>query len=371
LPDLTNIRFVPLPGSDATGFILFRRQTTLMAQAFDAANLKTAGDAFPLADEIRGSGNNGYADFTVSAKGALIYASGGNTNQEREIVWMDRDGKHAGSILRQKGVTDFALSPNNAQLLYSLATQTVSGDLWLRDIARGASQRFTFGPFSAYSPVWSPDAAAVAFTAYPEDQLHIKKLASAKDEVLSVKGTNTYASSWSADGKLLVFSQSGATTKDDLWLLPVEGERKAKPFKQTPYSERSGRISPDGRWIAYSADPSDRMEVYIEPLEPGSAPRQISVEGGISPYWRADGRELYFVSDHKLMAVDVTPGPDLTFKTPHELFPESSLITDDRGSITYQPSKDGTRFLMLLSVGGAPTAPPLTVITNWQAGLKK
>jgi len=194
---------------------------------------------------------------------------------------------------------------------------------------------------------------------------------------LHVSGPNTYAASWSAAGNLLAFSQSGITSKDDLWLLPMEGERKPRIFKQTAYGERSPHISPDGRWIVYSSDPSGRLEIYIEPSVQGGAPRQISVEGGTNPQWRADGRELYFLSDRKVMAVEVTPGPGLTFKPPHELFrephldPGTSSATVASREITYQPKADGSQFLTLLSVGGAATALPLTVVTNWQAALKK
>ena len=371
LPDLSATRFVPSSGSNTAGFILFRRQTTLMAQAFDSASLKTTGEAFPLADDIQNSGNNGFPDFAVSANGVLIFVAGGSPSQDREIVWLDRGGQRTTSILKQKGITDFALSPDNRQLLYSLANQSVSGDLWLRDLARGVSQRFTFGPFSAYAAVWSPDSAAVMFTVYPADQLYIKKVASAKEEALPISGTNTYATSWSADGKLLAFSQQGVTTKEDLWLLPVEGERKPRLFKQTPYVEMSAQISPDGRWIAYESNSSDQSEVYIEPIVPGGAARQISVGGGRRPHWRADGQELYFVAEHSVMAVDVKPGPSLTVGSPHELFHESNLITGNKYEFEYQPAKDGSKFLMLLSGGDAPVYPPLTVVTNWQAARAK
>jgi hypothetical protein len=98
--------------------------------------------------------------------------------------------------------------------------------------------------------------------------------------------------------------------------------------------------------MLYSSDPSDRLEVYIEPIAAGGAPRQISVEGGFSPRWRADGRELYFISDHKMMAVDVKPGADLTFGVPHELFREPTLAGGAL-AISYQPSADGRQFLSL------------------------
>jgi eukaryotic-like serine/threonine-protein kinase len=372
LPDLSITQFVPTPGSDAKGFLLFRRQNTLMAQAFDAAHLTTAGEAFPLADDIPMSGNNGAYSFTVSPGGTLIYAVARNSDQECELVWLDRRGKRGNTILKQKGIQDFALSPDRTKLLYTMATQVAQGDLWLRDVARGVSQRFTFGPFSAYSPVWSPDGATAAFTAYPEDRIYTKRLDAAKEVDGNVMGTDTYATGWSAAAQLMAFSQHGATTKDDLWLLPLTGDRKPRIFKQTPYNERSGTISPDGRWIVYISDPSGRWEVYVESLAPGSGQRQISVNGGISPRWRADGRELYFISDRTLMAVDVKPGPgeELTFSAPHALFREPSLIAPGRG-IPFQPSADGSEFLMPLAVGGPSAAPPLTVVTNWQAALHR
>ncbi|MEP6962149.1 MAG: hypothetical protein ABI995_08725, partial [Acidobacteriota bacterium] len=93
---------------------------------------------------------------------------------------------------------------------------------------------------------------------------------------------------------------------------------------------------------------------------------QVSVDGGVAPRWRADGRELYFLSpDNGLMAVDVKPGPAPTFGTPHELFREPALVFEERGS-EFQPSADGSQFLVLLPVGAATSAPPLNVVTNWQ-----
>jgi dipeptidyl aminopeptidase/acylaminoacyl peptidase len=189
---------------------------------------------------------------------------------------------------------------------------------------------------------------------------------------LPATGTNTFASSWSADSTFLVFSQTGVTSRDDLWLQPLNGERKPKLFKQTPFNEANGKVSPDGRWMAYNADSSGQFEVYIESMAAGGAQRQISVAGGGGPRWRSDGRELYFISDRKLMAVDIKPGPELGFGAPHELFRETNFIADIYARTTpYQPSANGSQFLALLSVGDAPTAPPLTVVTNWQSAYAK
>jgi Tol biopolymer transport system component len=316
-------------------------------------------------------GNIPDAAFTVSANGILVYLSGGGASQEREIAWLDRAGKRGKTLLKQKGIDSFALSPNGSQVVYSTSSQNARGDLWLYDMAHGTTQRFTFEPFNAESPLWSPDSATVVFSAIPGYELYRKATqTSAKEESLGVRGTNTFAMSWAGDGKLLAYSQTGDTTKDDIWLLPTDGDRKPKLFKQTPFNEEGGQISPDGRWMVYNSDASGQFEIYIEPMPAGGGQRQISVGGGRSPAWRNDGRELYFVSGNKLMAVDVKPGADLTFGTPHELFSGSNMITNVRQRAVY-PSPDGSQFLALLPAGDAPAAPPITVVTNWQAGLKK
>jgi Tol biopolymer transport system component len=329
----------------------------------------TAGEAFPLADDVPDSGNTSSTAFSVSSNGTLIYMSDAGASQDRELVWLDRTGKRGKSILKQKGITGFALSPDRAQVVYSLGTQRIQGDLWLHDVAGGTSQRFTFGPFSAFVPVWSPDSTAVVFTVYPEDRLYKKPIhGSTKEESLPVTGTNTYATSWSPDGKLITFSQTGATSKNDIGILPLDGDRLPKAVLHTPFSEGGGQISPDGLFMAYVSDSSKQLEVYVAAMTLAGSQRQVSIGGGSAPRWRKDGSELYFISDFKLMAVDVKRSPELPpFGAPHELFREPTFFIGEGTGISYEPSADGSQFLALLPVGGAP-ARPVTAITNWQAG---
>ena len=373
-PDLSTTRFVRSPGSKSKGFIIFRRVTVLMAQPFDAANLKTTGVAFRLADHVPDSGNVGNVAFTVSANGILMYQSNEGVPQEHEIVWLDSGGKRGKSLLKQKGVMNFDLSRDKNQLMYSLSSQRATGDLWLLDITRGASQRFTFGPSSAFAPIWSPDSTTVTFTLYPEDQLYTKSTQTAAEEKpLGISGTNTFATSWSANGKFLVFSQTGATTRNDIWLLPLDGDRKPKLFRQTPFSEEDGAISPDGLWMAYTSDASGQREIYIEAMGSGGLQRQISIAGGSNPRWRADGMELYFISDRKMMGVTFeqqTQISELSIGMPRKLFGELDLILSDQRA-SYEPSTDGSEFLTLIRSNPAPAVPPLTVVTNWQVAFDR
>ncbi|MEP6962790.1 MAG: protein kinase, partial [Acidobacteriota bacterium] len=292
LPDLSATRFVPVSGTN--GFILFRRATTLMAQPFDAAGFKTTGDAFPLVENVPDSGNTSNVGFTVSSNGMLIYETRSNTAEEREITWLDRSGKRGKAIVKQKGITMFAMSPDRTQLAYSLANQRTPGDLWLHDVARGVSQRFTFGAAGAgaYAPLWSPDSSGVIFTSYPADKLFRRELRSSAPEVLfDIGGVNTYATSWSRDKRFIVYTQTGRDTKDDLWILPLEPGAEPKPFRQTASMEHEGQVSPEGLWMMYSSDTSGRSEIYVEPISPAGPNRQVSVDGGVAPRWRADGRE--------------------------------------------------------------------------------
>jgi eukaryotic-like serine/threonine-protein kinase len=373
LPDFSATRFVRAAGSDTKGFILFRRGTTLMAQPFDAASLMTTGEAFPLADQVPDSANTASTAFSVSNNGTLVYMS--DAASDRELVWLDRTGKRGKTILKQKGITNFALSPNRTQLIYSLGTQRIQGDLWLYDVSGGTSQRFTFGPFSAFAPLWSPDGTEVVFTVFPEDRLYKKSISgSTKEESLPVVGTNTVATSWSADGKFIVFSQTSATSKNDIGLLPLTGERIPKALQHTSFSEMGAAISQDGRFIAYTSDSSLQQEVYVASVESTGSPRHVSIGGGDSPRWRTDGKELYFISDFRLMAIDVKQGPEPTFGPPHELFREPAFVSGGLDGlpyrIPYQPSADGSQFLVLLPVGGSSVR-PVTVVTNWQSAYGK
>ncbi|MEO8097360.1 MAG: protein kinase [Acidobacteriota bacterium] len=384
VPDRSSAIFVPGTRSKTQGHILFRRDTTLMAQPFDMDRLQTRGEAFPLADQIPDNGNVGYAAFSAAPNGTLVFTSGGGSPEEREIVWLDRSGKRGKSVVKQKNIASFSLAPNGAQVVYSTGNFSgiglnIPGDLWLHDVAHGASQRFSYGPANPITPSWSPDGGSIVYSntignGILNELVQKTTQTSAKEESLGITGTNAYLTGWSSDGKTMVYTVTGDKTKDDLWLLPLNGDRKPKMVKQTPYSETSGQLSPDGRWITYTSDASGSNEIYLQALDGGGVQRQISVGGGRNATWRSDGKEVYFLAiasaGPKIMAVDVQPGPNLTFGTPRELFTEPALLLPGRTQAIY-PNAAGTQFLLLLRTGTAPSFPPLTVVTNWQKAYGK
>jgi serine/threonine protein kinase len=379
LPDASHAAYVPPAAPAASGHLVFRRESTLLAQPFDSEHLRATGEVFPLADQIGEASNTGFSAFSASWNGTLVYQSGAGI-AIRELVWRDRSGKLLGTITKPDLIYSPALSPDERRLAFSLGNQSSSmGDIWLQDLARGAPSRFTFGPDIRENPVWSPDGASIAFTFRTAsggfNDLYQKPSSGAgKEQLLLHGGTNAFASDWSRDGKLIVFSQTGDNTKDDLWLLPLDGDRKPRLYLQTSFYENQGQFSLDGRWMAYSSDESGQFQVYVQPIPPNGAKWQISSAGGSQPRWRPDGKELFYAApDRKLVAVPVKIDSSFAAGVPVALFEGIELLdlAVDR-ALTYRPAADGQRFLVSAAAGGdAAAATPLTVVTNWTAGLKK
>jgi WD40 repeat protein/predicted Ser/Thr protein kinase len=383
-PDITSAVYVPPAVSSAAtsgpGYLLFRRETTLMAAAFDAERLQVAGEVFPVAEPVGISANVAYAAFSASMNGVLAYNSGGLV--ERELVWVDRAGKRLRTVGKSGAITYVALSPDEKTVAYVVSDGNDHSDIWLYDLNRDSASRFTFGTGRVTSPIWSPDGRRIAYGASPttfgKGDIFQKPAAGGKEELLQRPGTlgsQLILSDWSPDGKTIVFSPeiSLGKTRADLFLLPMEGVHTPSVYLQTPSVEIGGQYSPDGRWMAYTTDESGRQEVNVQPVPPTGAKWQVSTAGGLQARWRRDGKELFYLAaDQKLMAVPVKTGPSFQAGSPQELFPDAPIAsTVGVGQFFYTPSKDGQRFLMSLPAEGAASQPPITVVLNWQSELKK
>ena len=189
-----------------------------------------------------------------------------------------------------------------------------------------------------------------------------------QDELLYRSANGKIPYDWSADGKFLLYSEINPQTNVDLWVLPLEGERKPWPWLNTPFVEETAKFAPNGKWIAYTSNESGRFEVYVQAFTPGAAAsgdkKQISTNSGAGPRWRRDGRELYYYTvDRKLMAVEVTLGAEVKAGTPRELFSLGRFYD-------WTPTGDGQRFLVVASASET-AVPPFTVVLNWMAELKK
>ncbi len=370
LPELRgNVLYVPSSVSSGSGYLLFRREETLMAQSFDPASLNVSGDAVAVAERVATGRDANNGVFSVSGTGTLVYGDGASS--ERQLSWIDRAGKRLGGVGKPDRYTNLALSPDEKSVAVSIRKSNDGADIWMGDLSRELMSRLTFREGQSLQPIWYPDGKSLVFGVRLRSaatDLYRKSLGgNSSEELLVHAGINGWAMGVSADAKWLLYESQSLTTGRDLWLLPLEGERKPVPYLQTPFNERYGRFSPDAKWIAYQSDESGRPELYVQAVPASGAKYQISTAGGTMPEWRRDGKELYYLSpDRKLMAVPIKNGAAIEAGKPQSLFALGGLQA-------FTPSRDGQRFLVIESVGGEKAAqvPPVTVVLNWQADLKK
>jgi serine/threonine protein kinase len=355
----------------ALGYLLFFRGRTLMAQSFDPASLKLSGDAFRVADNIATWGP-GSSAFSVSNTGVLAFWNG-IPPQEKQLTWIRRDGVTAATVGPPIPMWGLRLSPDEQKIAierYEPAEKTWSQAIWLISALNGAENKLTH-EWGASAPVWSPDGSTIAFMSglHGPPTVFTKPSNGTGAEKLLLQGTaSTEVDDWSAKAGALVYATFARASQWDLWLLK-EGQQPA-PFLRTPFSEISGRVSPDGRWIAYISDETGKPEVRVTSFPTPGNTWTLSPPGS-QPRWRRDGKELYYLSaTDQLMAVPFTDSTT-PVGVPTPLFKiDSSVDEGFLGISTYDAAADGSRFLVAVPMGER-IAPPITVVLNWTATLQK
>ena len=363
-----------------SGHVLFLRETTLMAQPFDLSTLSMRGEAVAVA-EVVGSVPM-MIGFAVSDNGTLIYRTAG-AGQTR-LDWVNRAGQTQGNGASAGVYDEMALSPDDKRVAFARPGQSGT-DVWLTDLDRRITSRFTFRPLINNVPIWSPDGRQIVFASARDGLLDLYRRASdasSPDELLLKLNAQPilFPSDWSADGRFLTYYRTDPKTQLDIWTLslgidrptgagrPESAEgRKPVPFLQGDFNESQGQFSPDGRWIAYVSDESGGQQVYVQSFPTPTGQRQISTEGGTQPRWRRDGKELFYLAlDRKLMAVTVKTGATFENDAPRAMFQTELNVAGLRQS--YAVSADGNRFLLNTPLG--TESPPITVVLNWPALLK-
>ena len=366
------------PSQDsAGGYLLFVREASLMAQPFDPQRFRFTGEAVPIAEQVGVATGSDVGLFSVSNRGALAYRTGGTTGNF-QLVWFDRTGKRIGVASEPGGYNTLSLSPDGTRVAFQRAhAQGGGSDIWVQELSRGASTRLTADAARDWLPVWSPDSSQIVFGSQRDgiDNLYQKPANGAGDETPVLKTeANKLPQDWSRDGRYLVYSTNDRKNLFDLWVLPLQGERKPKLFVGTQFRESQARFSPDGRFIAYTSDSTGRYEIYVRPFSPdgnvaGLWP--ISKDGGTQPAWRRDGKELFFISaDSKMVAVPVTTTPTFKAGIPEALLTAPIFGGGAVGNVKRWDTLDGKRFL-INSVTTETGSAPISIVLNWQAGLKK
>ena len=286
-----------------------------------------------------------------------------------DLTWHNRAGQKVGTVGEPGVYAHLDLSPDDTRVAVSLQTQQngqpLQMDIWTIDVKPGGgANRVTEDPAYEADPAWSGDGQQLAFNSdRPRRALFVRRSdGSGKDVRLLEPVQVISAPDWSQDNKTIVYMDGG-----DLWTLPMTGDRKPAAFVvNTPATEKQPVFSADGRWVAYISDRSGRDEVYVRAFPRDETVHQVSREGGWTPRWRGDGKELFFLSPaSKMMAVSIDPAKGTALGAPHELF-----RTDLRPEYQHRPfdvTQDGERFLV-------PTMRPgedFRIVLDWRALLPK
>jgi Tol biopolymer transport system component len=359
-PCESQVQYVP------SGHLLFSRGGSLVTQRFDARKLALVGEPVPIAERVMPN-NAGLADFRASDNGVLVYST--RTTEAGELVEVDRSGKQQRVLTTPSGPFGLALSPDERRIaLRIIDPQTRTRDIWLIDRARDVSTRFTFETSNESTPIWSPDGKRVAYWSDAKDAAGIvaKQLTgSGEMEMLLPTGEEAVPMDWSSDGSTILYvNELGKSS--DIWMLPVTGDRRPAVFLNGAFEEYFPRLSPDGRYLAYTSDESGRDEVYVQPFPDRSEKWQVSTRGGSEPQWSGDGHEIFYLSsEREMMAVSVRTGSTFEPNVPQVLFP-TQIVQIETPRRHYAVTRDGQTFILCTRTSSL-SLPSTTVVVNWNA----
>ena len=359
---------VLLDGDDAhfvaaSGHLLFRRGRSLYAAPFDPQKLAVSGDSIAIVDGVIG--------FDVSDGGTLVYRPVPKGDR-RSLVWVDRHGREEAIKVPPRAYLHPRISPDGTRVAVG------AENIWIWDFRRETFTPLTFGPSRDLCPVWTPDGRYVLFCSNRPNATNMNIFWQAADGTGAVERLTQSASpqiptATSPDGTRLMFTEIAST--GDLMMLTLDKERRLEPLVRAPGFELAGRISPDGRWLAYQSTELGRADIYVRPFsDPGSGHWRVSSGGGIQPVWARSSEELFYLdSSGALMGVRADRAPTWVAGTPTKLL-ESHYYSDFGSPYQqYDVSLDGSRFLMIKPSDDRSETDPnsIIVVQNWLEELKR
>jgi Tol biopolymer transport system component/predicted Ser/Thr protein kinase len=365
----TNDQAIYSPPRDGhPGTLLWLREQTLMAQAFDASSSQFAGNPSMVVQNVN--------TFDVSDAGSMVYKAGTSAILSR-LVLMNREGGRISEVGEAAQFRSLHLSPDGKSATVGVADPKSNQiNIWIYDMLRGLRTRFT-ADRGEFDGVWSPDGATIVFDSNPggiQDLYRRSLKAGVAEELLFADQHPKFPKSWSSDGKFLLYHTVGdPETGLDIWILPdplgAPGASKPVPFLRTRFNEAAPQFSPDGYWIVYQSDESGQNEIYATQFPGPGDKRLISTSGGTWPRWGRSGREIFYLSgDKHMMTTQVrAKGGALEVGETHTLF--GPLKVPGPGN-PFDVAPDGQRFLIAL-IQEQPVADVLAVVLNWHTLLKK
>jgi len=307
----------------------------------------------------------GAADFSLSGDGSLAYVPGGARVGERTLLWVDRIGTAQPLPAPQRPYMFPRLSRDGQRLAVSI--QGANPGIWVYELARGILSRLTESAGVPRS-IWTPDGKHLTFgspQSGPANLYWMLADGSGAAERLTASENFQVPGSWSPDGQVFAFTEADPATGLDIWVLGLQGDRKPRPFLQTPSNEYGPAFSPDGRWVAYGSDETGRQEIYVWPFPGPGGKMRISTDGGTEPMWTRNGRELFYRNGDKMMATAVETKPVFAATKPKLLFEGHYQTGFGAFEPDYDVNSDGQKFLMIKASQQKSAVTQLNVVLNW------
>jgi Tol biopolymer transport system component len=358
------------------GYLLFERGSRLAAQRFDRFRLRPVGRVVPLGDASPPSSYDS-APQVSPAGGAFVQIAASLPNTQ--LAWLDRTGRTLGTVPLPPGRYELpTLSPDDRRATVTKVSSATRGDLWIVDLQRAVATRASFdGSAASGTPgIWTPDGSRIAFQCSPSGPYDVYQVLASgvgrPEPLVQSQAAFKIPLDWSRDGKYFVFSQNDEATGWDLWLLPLQGDRRPVPYLCTPFDETSATLSPDGRWLAHDSNETGASEIYVCAFPRPGEKYRVTTSGGNAADWSQDSRELLIWTGGS----PVLPGTGPVYSVPIETTPSFKsgtprlLFTPRQDIAGIAVTSDHARFLLAVPVEGAAPA-SITVILNWQAALKR
>jgi Tol biopolymer transport system component len=378
-------RYVP------TGHLVYALNGTLLAVPFDVTRLAVTGEAVPLVEGVAQVAST--AHFSISSQGALVYVPSDaitGLQRQRTLVWVDRQG-HEVPI---KGVPPRAyffprLSPDGTRVALDVRDQ--ENDIWIWYLARETLERLTLEPTFEQAGVWTPDGKNVIYASSklrgvgaPRTLFRRLSDGTGTLEELIQSTVAQFPSTVTPDGTALIVRaltpppKLGTAARNDLFLVPLDGQHRSRALLAEPFDELNAEVSPNGHWLAYQSNQSGRMEIHVRSFPNVDADKQqVSINGGVQPLWARNGQELFYESMGTLTRVPVKTGATFERGTPEKLFDASPylvILPGGQPGRMYDVSADGQRFLMIKEISRADERPPsarIILVQHWFEELKR
>jgi serine/threonine-protein kinase len=369
----TNVRYPLLSGADtgryvSAGHLVYAHGDSLMAVPMDAAALTVQDGAPILLPENPRNGPEG-AQWAFSEAGMLAYVPGDPRRYDRRVVWVNRNGDVEPLPVPLLPYTNVRLSPDGRYAAFQVEAGVIGISLF--DFARTNLFALT-QTSSSQAPVWTADSKHIVYRGTRDGRRNLfwKALDGTEgEESLTESGRGHTPTSASSDGRWLAYYESDPETNQDIWLLPLEGERKPQQFLKTSAGERNAQFSPNGLWVAYQSDTTGRSEIYVTPLAGPKTRTQISTSGGAEPLWSPNGKELFYLNGDKMMVVDVSTDSVFSAGPPRVLL-TGKYIASPNNTTGYDVSKEG-RFLRVQPVKAEAPTTQIDIVLNWFEELKE